>query len=64
MSIDRGYRPSSALQALFSVYHGTFNVCLQNLMLTCLIVLLSIGNVSYKIIVLVPIFHNRKVVQV
>ena len=32
MSIDRGYRPSSALQALFSVYHGTFNVCLQNLM--------------------------------
>ena len=64
MSIDRGYRPSSALQALFSVYHGTFNVCLQNLMLTCLIVLLSIENVSYKIIVLVLIFHNRKVVQV
>ena len=64
MSIDRGYRPSSALQALFSVYHGTFKVCLQNLMLTCLIVLLSIENVSYKIIVLVPIFHNRKVVQV
>ena len=31
MSMLKGYRPSSALQAMFSVYHGTFNVCLQNL---------------------------------
>ena len=29
MFIDKGYRPSSALQALFSAYHGTFNVCLM-----------------------------------
>ena len=41
MSMLKGYRPSSALQAMFSVYHGTFNVCLQNLMWTCSIVLLS-----------------------
>ena len=25
MSMLKGYRPSSALQAMFSVYHGTFN---------------------------------------
>ena len=30
MSIDGGYWPSSALQAVFSVCHGTFNVCLQS----------------------------------
>ena len=43
MSIDKGYRPSSALQAMFSVYHGTmFNACLQNLIVwTYSIVLLS-----------------------
>ena len=41
MSIDKGYRPSSALQAMFSAYHGTFNACLQNLIWTCSIVLLS-----------------------
>lgn len=40
----RGYRPSSDLEAKFSTYHETFNVCLQNLMRTYLassIVLLS-----------------------
>ena len=41
MSIVKGYRPSSALQAMFSVYHGVFSVCLQNLIWTCSIVLLS-----------------------
>ena len=41
MSIDKGYWPSSALQAMFSAYHGTFNACLQNLMLTCSTVFLS-----------------------
>ena len=41
MSILKGYRPSSALQAMFSVYHGVFSVCLQNLIWTCSIVLLS-----------------------
>jgi len=41
MSMLKGYRPSSALQAMFSVYHGTFHVCLQNLMWTCSIGLLS-----------------------
>ena len=41
MSMLKGYRPSSALQAMFSVYNGTFNVCLQNLMWTCSVVLLS-----------------------
>ena len=30
-TVDR-YQPSSAPQALFSVYHRTFNVYLQNLM--------------------------------
>ena len=39
MSMLKGYRSSSALQAMVSVYHGTFNVCLQNLMWTCSIVL-------------------------
>ena len=33
MSIDRGYRPSSTLQAMFSVYHGTFIVCLISIVL-------------------------------
>ena len=33
MSMLKGYRPSSALQAMSSVYHETFNVCLQNLMI-------------------------------
>ena len=41
ISMLNGYRPSSALQALFSVYHGVFSVCLQNLIWTCLTVLLS-----------------------
>ena len=43
MSMLKGYRPSSALQAIFSVYHGTFNDCLQNFIWTCSIVLLSKG---------------------
>ena len=30
--MSRGYRPSSDLQVTFSAYHGTFNVCLQNLL--------------------------------
>ena len=47
----RGYRPSSALQAVISVYHGTFNVCLQNSVSTCSIVLYQ--NVSCKIHVVV-----------
>ena len=41
MSILKGYRPSSALQVMFSVYHGVFSVCLQNFIWTCSIVLLS-----------------------
>ena len=41
MSIDKGYRPSSALQAMFSAYYGAFNTCLQNLIWTCSIALLS-----------------------
>ena len=41
ISILKGYRPSSALQAMFSVYRGVFSVCLQNLIWTCSIVLLS-----------------------
>ena len=31
MSILKEYRPSSALQAMFSEYHGVFSVCLQEL---------------------------------
>ena len=41
MSIRKGYRPSSAPQAMFSVYHDVFSVCLQNLKWTSSIVLLS-----------------------
>ena len=41
MSILKGYRPSSALQAMFSVYLGVFSVCLQHLIWTCFIVRLS-----------------------
>ena len=60
MSIDRGYRPSSPLQAVFSVYNGTFNVCLQNSLKRTCSILNFYQNVSYKIVVLVPLFHSRK----
>ena len=30
VSVERGYKPSSDLEAKFSTYHETFNVCLQN----------------------------------
>ena len=36
LSAERGYKPSSDLQAKFSTYHETLNVCLQNLMRTYL----------------------------
>ena len=50
MSIDRGYRPSSALQGVISVYLGTFNRIQCELMLNKLY---FYQDVSYKIHVVV-----------